>query len=87
MVALLIVAFSAIWVANFGSNTVTKLRANDGATLGTFAVGSEPSSVAFDGANIWVPNQGDNTVSELRASDGATLGTFAAGSRPTGATF
>src|SRR4029077_19687998 len=27
---------SNIWVANSGSNTVTKLRASDGTTLGTF---------------------------------------------------
>ena len=33
-----------IWVANGGSNTVTKLRASDGALQGTFSVGS--SSVA-----------------------------------------
>src|ERR1700680_3023816 len=45
-----------IWVANNGSNTVTKLRASDGANLGTFAVGGGPEGVAFDGANIWVTN-------------------------------
>ncbi len=50
-----------IWVANF-YGTVTKLRANDGAPLGTFAVGAGPTSVAFDGANIWVTNQGSNNV-------------------------
>ena len=31
-----------IWVANYGSNNVTKLRASDGAVLGTFAVGTNP---------------------------------------------
>ena len=56
--------------------TVTKLRASDGANLGTFKVGIDPTGLAFDGANIWVANIGDNTVSKLRASDGATLGTF-----------
>src|SRR6202162_2475514 len=40
-----------IWVANYGSNTVTKLQASDGSVLGTYNVGSEPASVAFDGAN------------------------------------
>ena len=29
-----------IWVANYGSNNVSKLRASDGALLGTYAVGS-----------------------------------------------
>ncbi|MCH7884361.1 MAG: hypothetical protein IIC01_03840 [Planctomycetes bacterium] len=45
-----------IWVANLVSNTVTKLRASDGAVLGTFSVGIGPIGVAFDGANIWVVN-------------------------------
>jgi hypothetical protein len=29
-----------VWVANFGSRTVTKLRASDGVQLGTFGVAS-----------------------------------------------
>ncbi len=65
-----------MWVANSGDNTVTKLRAYDGANLGTFPVGSNPQALAFDGANIWVGNNGDSTVTKLRASDGANLGTF-----------
>src|SRR5271165_3660461 len=54
-----------IWVANAGSNNVTKLRAADGANLGTFSVASSPQGVAFDGANIWVANGADVTVSKL----------------------
>jgi len=73
-----------IWVTH-GSHSVTKLRANDGAVLGTFSVGSaisSPSGIAFDGANIWVANTADNTVTKLRASDGVTLGTFNVAERP-----
>ena len=76
-----------IWVANFGSGNVTKLRASDGANLGAFGVGSAPFGVAFDGANIWVANFGSGTVTKLRASDGANLGTFAVGSFPLGVAF
>jgi DNA-binding beta-propeller fold protein YncE len=36
-----------IWVGNQNSNTVTKLRASDGTTLGTFAVGRNPHGVAW----------------------------------------
>ena len=46
-----------IWVANPLLNTVTKLRASDGAALGTFPAGPFPYGVAFDGANIWVVNR------------------------------
>ncbi len=32
---------------------VMKLRASDGALLGTFVVGTGPSALAFDGSSIW----------------------------------
>jgi len=66
---------------------VTKLRASDGKTLGTFEAGGGPYNVAFDGANIWVTNNGSKSVSKLRASDGKTLGTFAVGNIPIGIAF
>ena len=75
-----------IWVANLGSHSVTKLRASDGATLGTFGV-EAPLGVAFDGGNVWVTNSGINAVTKLRASDGKTLGTFAVGTNPIGVAF
>lgn len=75
-----------LWVTNNGSE-VTKLRATDGAILGTFGVGSGPFGVAFDGANIWVANQNSNNVTKLRASDGAPLGTFSVGTTPVGLAF
>jgi YVTN family beta-propeller protein len=76
-----------IWVANYGSNTVTKLQANDGKVLGTFAVGTQPANVAFDGANIWATNYGSGNVTKLRASDGKVLGTFTVGGQPFGLAF
>jgi hypothetical protein len=76
-----------VWVTNNADATVTKLRASDGANLGTFTVGGAPMGVAFDGANIWVVNSFPNTVTKLRASDGANLGEFAAGKVPNFAAF
>ena len=46
-----------IWVTNSDSDSVTKLRASDGAVLGNFKVGKAPDGVAFDGTNIWVTNK------------------------------
>ncbi len=40
-----------LWVANTGSNNVTKLQAFDGVNQGTFNVGGNPGGVAFDGTN------------------------------------
>jgi DNA-binding beta-propeller fold protein YncE len=52
-----------IWVASHNSNNVSKLRASDGALLGTYAVGGAPQGVAFDGVQIWVANFWNNSVS------------------------
>jgi sugar lactone lactonase YvrE len=71
-----------VWVANGGSDTVTKLRSSDGVNLGTFAVGATPFGIAFDGANLWVAN--GSGVTKLRASDGSNLGTFGVGASPLG---
>ena len=51
---------SNIWIANQGSNNVTKLRASDGSPVGTFPLAGtnmHPSGIAFDGTNIWVTGQ------------------------------
>ena len=82
-----------IWVANNGGGNVTKLRASDGACIGTctFPVGgSYPRAIAFDGANVWVAGGGGyNNVIKLRASDGECVGvcTFAVGNSPSGIAF
>jgi len=54
--------------------------------LGTFAAGSGPSGVVYDGANIWVTDFNSNTVVKLSKS-GGNLGTFTVGSTPAGAAF
>ena len=76
-----------IWVANQYGSSVTKLRASDGETLGTFPTGAGPTGVVFDGANIWTVNSLGNTVTKLLASDGKTLGTFPLGDAPLFAAF
>jgi serine/threonine protein kinase len=76
----------SIWVA-ISNNTVTRLRASDGAVLGTFAVGKDPRGIALEGDNIWVTDFGDNTVRKLRAIDGSGLGLYHTGSRPIGVAF
>src|SRR4051794_36231844 len=64
-----------VWVTNALDNTVTKLRASDGAPQGTFAVvGSFPQWITFDGTNVWVSNTSSDNVTKLLASDGTVLG-------------
>ena len=69
-----------MWIANYQSANVTKLRAGDGAVLGTYVVGGTPSFMTFDGAHMWV-NNGSSLV-KLRASDGLQLGAFNVGASP-----
>jgi hypothetical protein len=81
-----------MWVVDYVSNNVVKLRTSDAVVLGTFpSGGSNPAGVAFDGTSIaaavWISNNSSNTVTKLRASDGALLGTFAVGSSPEGVVF
>ena len=61
-----------MWVANSGQLSVTKLRASDGAFLGSFAECincGNPLQVAFDGAQMWVTTSSGN-VKQYRVSDG-----------------
>ncbi len=70
-----------------GGGSLTKIRASDGATLGTYAVGSVVRGLLFDGTSIWVCNSGDNTVSRLQSSNVALLGTYATGKAPRAVAF
>ena len=73
-----------VWVVNHNDNTTIKLNETNGNTIGTYAVGSNPESVAVDsGGNVWVANCGSNNVTKLD-SNGNTIGTYAVGSCPDG---
>jgi DNA-binding beta-propeller fold protein YncE len=59
-----------IWITSDTIPNLTKLRASDGASLGTFPAGGKTAFAVFDGTYVWVTNLNDDTVSRLRASDG-----------------
>jgi DNA-binding beta-propeller fold protein YncE len=61
-----------MWVTNFDGGTVTELSPT-GATLGTYAFGTDPVGIAFDGTNMWVT--GATNVTDLSPT-GAKLSTF-----------
>jgi len=67
--------------------SLTKLRANGGVLLGTFAAGNKVRGLASDGTSIWTCNGSDNTFTRIRISDGAQLGTYPTGSSPRGIAF
>ena len=57
----------------------------------SYAVGTDPCSLAFDGANIWVTNYGSSgsgsTVTKLAASTGALVDTYEVQQGPRGIAF
>jgi hypothetical protein len=75
-----------VWATD-ADDTVTKVLASTGATVGVYTVGHSPVSIVFDGTNIWVANGGDSSVTKLLAATGATLGTYSAGGTPSTLAF
>ena len=69
-----------IWVPNFGSNSVTVVKASTGAVLATLTGNglSGPIQAAFDGERVLVTNFTGQSVSLWKASDLTPLG-FATG--------
>lgn len=50
-------AGAEVWVANYGSNTLTRLDRSTGALLGTYPIGEwgrAPTGIAYDGSTLWV---------------------------------
>jgi hypothetical protein len=78
-----------IWVPNFGSASVSVVRASNGAVLATLTGNglNQPEAAAFDGQSVLITNFGGNSVSLWKAADLTVIGTFAvgAGSMPRGA--
>jgi DNA-binding beta-propeller fold protein YncE len=58
-------------VANRNSGTVSKLRASDGAVLGTFSAPDGPYGITFDGNYLWI--SGALYTMVMRASDGVLV--------------
>ena len=63
-----------IWVGNYAGQTLTKLRAYDGAVMDTVNLGTRIDDIAFDGAHVWVTSGSNNQVVKLRTSDGPSSG-------------
>jgi DNA-binding beta-propeller fold protein YncE len=56
---------ATIWVANYGSGTVSKLRAADGTPWGTVSLPGGPVRLAFDGVNVWAAVESEDMVVKL----------------------
>jgi serine/threonine protein kinase len=74
-----------LWVANFGSDTVTRLTvpaAGAAPTSDSFPVGDGPIDVAVGEGAVWVANQLDRTVMRLDPESGHVDARISVGNEP-----
>ncbi len=67
-----------IYVADFGSNTVSVISGATNTIIATIAVGTNPNQVAYDPFNheIYVSNSGSTTVSAISSSTNTVVATI-----------
>ncbi len=74
----------AVFVANYGTNTVSTLNTSSNVVSLTGAVGSHPVALAEtpNTLNLYVANEGDGTVTDLSPADLSTVATIPVGGTP-----
>lgn len=78
---------TAVYIANYGTNSVSVINPSFNIVSNTVSVGttgSQPVALAeiADGTKLYVVTQGDNTVRSLSTVDMSTLATFSVGTAP-----
>ena len=78
-----------IFVANYGSNTVSVISDSNNTVIANINVGSSPESVAYDSANglIFVTNQYPGTVSVISDSNNTVIANVTVGAFPSGIAY
>lgn len=58
-------AFGSVWVANYGSATLSRVDPATNKVTGTVKVGSEPCGLAAGAGSVWVDGYGTDTVERV----------------------
>jgi YVTN family beta-propeller protein len=74
----------ALWVANAGGGTVSRIDPRTRAVSQTITVGSGPAAVAVGAGGVWVVNTLDGTLSWISPATNQVVKTVAAGNSPSG---
>ena len=74
---------NAVWVANGGSNTVTKIDAETHQAIDTIPVGGSPTAVAVSPGAVWVANNFDGTVWRIDPVSDEKVASIPVGNGPT----
>lgn len=72
-----------VWVLNNASNSLLKLRRDDGNQLANVPLGGLPGDLLFDGESIWVTVPARKELKVVKASDGSLTRTQSLSGRPT----
>jgi YVTN family beta-propeller protein len=75
-----VVADGAVWVANAGQGTVSRIDPATNAVTGTTPVGRNPVRLAAGFGSVWVANKTSNTVSRLDVRTGRLQATISVAS-------
>jgi len=82
----LAVGGGAVWVANRGAPSLTRLDVGTGA-LSTVPTGRGPAAVAVGDGAVWVANAEESTVSRIRRADPSDRATIAVPATPRGVAY
>jgi peptide/nickel transport system substrate-binding protein len=74
----------AVWVANRGDGTVSKIDPGTLAVTGTIGVGDAPSALATGADRVWVANAGDGTLARVDPTSDRVVRTIRVGNPPEG---
>lgn len=80
---------SHIWIANSGSDDVSRIDPATDTVVATIDVGIQPTGVAFDGTHIWVANPGfgANDVAKIDPSTNTVVANVSVGASPVAVAF
>jgi len=77
----------SIWVANFGSDTLSRINTSNNTVQATRPVGDGPQGLAFGATSVWVANSLADTVSRFNPNNNTVAATIAVGDDPRSVAF
>ena len=84
--AAIAVGEGAVWTANVGDNTISRILPETVSAVSTPTVGRQPSGIAVGERAVWVTNRGDDNVTRYDVSSGSSFN-LPVGKGPIGVAF
>ena len=77
----------SVWVANFGSDTLSRINTTSNTVQATRGVGDGPQGLAFGASSVWVANSLADTVTRFNPNNNSVTATIAVGDDPRSVAF